>query len=214
MYVPKHFSVIDRTVMIQFMRDHDFATLVTAGADGPIGSHLLFEIEEAGDGGVSLNGHMARANAQHQSFETGREALVIFQGPHTYVSPEWYESPGVPTWNYQAVHAYGAPSIIEDRDAVYGMLKRLVHRHESREHPGGSYSLDALSPNLVEPMLKAIVAFHIPVTRIEASFKLSQNKTRIDHDRVVLELRRRGDAESRSVADAMERRAEGDARRA
>ena len=122
---------------------------------------------------------MARANPQWQDFaklaDGGGEALVIFQGPHAYVSPNWY-GPGaaVPTWNYVAVHAYGPPQIMDDPARVRALLDRLVRVQETDSQT--PWSMASQEDEYIERMMRGIVAFEIPVTRLEAKAKLSQNK--------------------------------------
>ncbi|HEY9548738.1 MAG TPA: FMN-binding negative transcriptional regulator, partial [Kiloniellaceae bacterium] len=129
----------------------------------------------------TLLAHMARANPQWRDFaalaEAGQEALVVFQGPHSYISPTWYGAgpPNVPTWNYVAVHAYGLPEIIEEPAAARALIERLVARQEAGLAP--PWSTAGLDEAYMAGMLRGLVAFRIPVTRLEAKAKLSQNKT-------------------------------------
>src|SRR5580658_2787659 len=119
MYVPASFQVDDPVRLADFIQRYGFATFVTFEGGSPFASHLpmLFR-PEAGPHGTLVS-HMARANPQWQHFAEGREALAIFHGPHSYISPAWYKTtPAVPTWNYAVVHAYGLPAIIEDHDRI------------------------------------------------------------------------------------------------
>ena len=136
MYVPENFAVADETVLHQFIGRYDFALLVTAAGGVPTASHLPILLETESSGAV-LKGHMARANPQWQEFPSIDEALVIFQGPHAYVSPSWYASaPMVPTWNYTAVHAYGKPALIDDAANQF----RIAFRHPAQREEGGLYA--------------------------------------------------------------------------
>ena len=127
MYIPKLFREEDISTLHQLMQAYSFATLVTQHDGAPYASHLPLTLcPEAGPFGT-LMGHMARANPQWRDFEVDgeQEVLVIFQGPHTYVSPSWYAvQPSVPTWNYAAVHAYGMPRLIEDEAELYEALQQ------------------------------------------------------------------------------------------
>ncbi|HSR71788.1 MAG TPA: FMN-binding negative transcriptional regulator, partial [Kiloniellales bacterium] len=131
MYVPEVFALRDSEAIAAVLRDHGFAVLVTPGEAAPTASHLPFLFDPArGDHGV-LRAHMARANPQWRALERlqaeGGEALVVFQGPHAYVSPRWYgDGPAVPTWNYLAVHVYGRPRLIEEPAALRALLADLV----------------------------------------------------------------------------------------
>jgi transcriptional regulator len=153
---------------------------VTATDGPPQASHLPFLLDQDRGPKGTLLAHMARANPQWREFrrltERGGEALVAFQGPHAYVSPTWY-GPGeaVPTWNYVAVHAYGTPRVIDDPPEVRGLLERLVRQQESGfEAP---WSLERAEEAYITRMLRGIVAFQIPIARLEAKAKLNQNRT-------------------------------------
>jgi transcriptional regulator len=201
MYVPENFAVADETVLHQFIGRYDFALLVTAAGGVPTASHLPILLETESSGAV-LKGHMARANPQWQEFPSIDEALVIFQGPHAYVSPSWYASaPMVPTWNYTAVHAYGKPALIDDAAAARDHLARLADRHEKdRETP---WSLDGVPADFIANMQQAIVAFEIPIDRLEGKFKLSQNRKAVDRDGARRALADSGDADAMAVAALM-----------
>lgn len=181
MYVPEAFRLTDRARMAEVMRAYDFALLVTAPEGRAQASHLpfLYEPGEGRDG--TLYAHMARANPQWRDFaalaESGGEALVVFQGPHSYISPTWYasEQPNVPTWNYVAVHAYGLPQVIEEPAAARALIERLAAVQEAGLTP--PWSTAGLPDTFMAGMLRGLVAFRIPVTRLEAKAKLSQNKT-------------------------------------
>lgn len=181
MYVPEAFRLDDRALVAEVIGAYDFALLVTAPGGRAQASHLpfLYDPEDGPEG--TLLAHMARANPQWRDFaalaEAGQEALVVFQGPHSYISPAWYGAgpPNVPTWNYVAVHAYGLPEVIEAPDAARAVIERLVATHEAGLTP--PWSTAGLSETYMAGMLRGLVAFRIPVTRLEAKAKLSQNKT-------------------------------------
>ncbi len=156
------------------------------------------EVIEEGER-LLVNGHMSRANPQWRTFEKNDEILVIFQGPHTYISPTWYNHVNVPTWNYQAVHLSGRVRIIEDRDVAYGLLKNLIDRHESEGH----YTLESLPKDFVDKEIRGIVAFQIEVTQIAANYKLSQNRNDEDYHNIITRLEKRKDELSHAVAAAM-----------
>lgn len=198
MYIPKLYREVDRTKILEFIQQNDFATLVTYDGKKPIASHLLMGIVEEGET-LFINGHMSRANPHWKTFENNPEALVIFQGPHTYISPTWYNHVNVPTWNYQSVHVYGKPRVITDYDEAYELLNRLVNQYESNS----PYQLESLPKDFVEKEIKGIVAFQIEVTRIEANYKLSQNRKDEDYANIVTQLEKRTDDLSHGVAEAM-----------
>ncbi len=200
MYTPKLYREEDRTKIIEFLRQNEFATLVTHDGEKPTASHLLTEVFEAGEQ-IIVNGHMSRANPMWKTFATSNEVLLIFQGAHTYISPTWYNHVNVPTWNYQAVHLYGKPRIIENHEEAYQILKRLIDRHEVASH----YKMETLPQDFVEKEIKGIVAFQIEATRIEANYKLSQNRNDEDYQNIVANLEAREDEMSHGVAEAMRR---------
>ena len=213
MYIPKAFREDDIDILHAFMREYSFATLVTQQNGELLASHLPFLLDaERGTlsgGQVSygtLIAHMARANPQWRNFTETQEALAIFQGPHTYISPFWYEddvAQSVPTWNYAVVHAYGTPHLIEDTTALYTILQALVQKHESHfEKPW------TLQPpgDFMQNKMRAIVGFQIPITRLEGKYKLNQNRSVNDQVRVVAALEGNADPPSAEVAELMSKR--------
>jgi len=209
MYVPKSFVEDDPGRVNEFLRRHPFGTLVTCNGHAPVASHLLMLLQEAPATPPTLVGHLARANPQWKTFSPGTEALAIFQGAHTYVSAAWYSVPSAPTWNYSSVHVYGTPEIVSDRGELHDLLRALVDSQEADTQEAQRYRLESLSQELRESMMDAIVGFRIPITRVEAASKLSQNRGRDDHARIVQKLKERPDADSHSVAREMEQRGPG-----
>jgi len=203
MYVPGHFRETDQAKIDAFIRQHDFATLVSWDGARPVASHLLLELERVADGTTWLQGHMSRANPQWRTFDDGREVLAIFSGPHTYVSAAWYGQANVPTWNYLAAHVYGVPELITSSGDLKAMLRRLVDKHEAAGGATPVYRMEALPDGYVDKELRGVVGFRIRVTRMEASFKLSQNRTEQDYDTVIAGLEKRGDENSVAIARAM-----------
>ncbi len=204
MYVPKHFAVDDPAKLCALMREFSFATVVSHDGTAPFASHLPILLSGEGSDQMTLSGHMARANPQWHHFKTGAEVLVIFQGPHGYISPSWYESKElVPTWNYVSVHAYGRPSLIEDAERLHGLVNTTVAEYEgSRAQPWRDELPDELRINF----LKAIVGFEIPISRMEGKFKLGQNREAKDIRGAISGLRNSGDPSDAELADWMERK--------
>jgi transcriptional regulator len=200
MYTPKLYREEDRSKILQFMRENEFVTLVCFDGQRPVASHLLVEVIEEGQR-LLVNGHMSRANPLWKTFEHQPEVLVIFQGPHTYISPTWYNHVNVPTWNYQAVHVYGRPRLVTEHDEAYHLLKRLIERHEKSGH----YRMESLPPDFVEKEIRGIMAFQVEVTGIEANYKLSQNRNDEDYWNIVSQLAQREDELSHGVAEAMKK---------
>lgn len=201
MHTPKLYREEDRTRILEFIRQNEFVIVVCHDGQRPVASHLLVEVVEEGEK-LYVNGHMSRANPMWRSFESSQEILVIFQGPHTYISPTWYNHVNVPTWNYQAVHLYGMPHLITEYEEAYRLLKRLVERHEQDGH----YKLDSLPQDFVEKEIRGIVAFQLEVSRIEANYKLSQNRNDEDYWNIVSQLEQRPDEASYGVAEAMKKK--------
>lgn len=179
MYIPSSFRIEDRAQLHAFIRENSFATVVSQGEDGaPFASHLPLLLREGDDGGAVLVGHMARANPQWRQFSSEGEILAIFHGPHGYISPSWYASEQVvPTWNYAAVHAYGVPRLVESGERLTEIVDETVAEYESGfEQP---WKAD-LPKEFRENLLKAIVGFEMPITRLEGKFKLGQNRPEAD----------------------------------
>jgi transcriptional regulator len=198
MYIHKLNREENREKILEFLRQNGFATLVALDGERPVASHLLMEIVEDGEN-LFVNGHMSKANSLWKILEKNAEVLVIFQGPHTYISPTWYNHVNVPTWNYQSVHIYGKPRVITEHREVYGLLKRLIERHEGNSH----YRLETLPQDFVEKEMRGIVAFQIQVTRIDANYKLSQNRDDENYRRIMSHLEGRTDEASHEIAEAM-----------
>jgi transcriptional regulator len=204
-YLPKHFHEADPAVLADVIERNSFATLVTHGADGLIASHLpfMYRCDEGAHG--TLLCHLARPNPQVADLLAGSEALVVFAGPHGYVSPSWYEKkPAVPTWNYVAVHAYGTPRAIEDSAALIRLVGELAELHEGgRKAP---WRLSDEPADYAAGMVRGIIGFAIPIARLEGKFKLSQNRSAVDRRLVVAALRDENDPGASAVAALMESR--------
>jgi transcriptional regulator len=194
MYTPSFNRVEDRPAINAFIHAHGFATLITSDDGKIITSHLPVLLDEKGN---ALRSHMARANNQWKQFATGHEVLCIFHGPHAYISPSWYEQQHtVPTWNYAVVHVYGKPALVDDAE-----LKRIVFDTTAKfESPMPTPWTIPLSEQEITAMLKAIVGFKIDITRVEGKFKLGQNRSREDQDKMLCNLQNAPDAESRALA--------------
>ena len=200
MYISKLYREENREKILEFLSQNEFVTVVTYDGEKPVASHLLVEVVEVGEK-LFVNGHMSKANSLWKTFERNQEILMIFQGPHTYISPTWYNHVNVPTWNYQSVHVYGKPRLITDHEEAYSLLKRLIDRHEGDHH----YRLETLPQDFVEKEMKGILAFQVEATRLEANYKLSQNRNDEDYWNIVSQLDKREDELSHGVAEAMKR---------
>ncbi len=203
MYVPKHFEVTDTAWCHALMRAQSFALMITADDTGaPFATHLPILVDERRGPLGTLRGHVARANPHWRHLAAGRPTLVVFSGAHAYVSPSWYAThPAVPTWNYVAVHASGTGALVEDAEQVRALLADLVHVYES---PGPeAWSFEALPADYVAGMQRGIVAFEIPIARLEGKAKLSQNRDAVDRGRTREALAASDDPVARAVAALM-----------
>jgi transcriptional regulator len=202
MYTPPHYREADLTTLREFIQRYNFGLLVSLGPEGLEATHLPMLLEvDRGLQGV-LVGHMARANRQWEALEGAQEVLAVFSGPHAYVSPTWYVSPpGVPTWNYAAVHVYGRARLVQSQEELHEALVRLVAAHEQpRPKP---WSSKDVSPDYYQGRLKGIVGFEIEITRMQGKKKLSQNRSLEDQAAVARALEEQGDEQGREVARLM-----------
>ncbi|MCF5653635.1 FMN-binding negative transcriptional regulator [Pseudomonas poae] len=183
MYTPRAFAVDDLPELQQWIRHTRLAQLVTFGEQGLLASHLplLLNSDESPNG--TLYGHLAKANPQWRELQNGAEALVIFAGADAYISPSFYPAKTehgkvVPTWNYQAVHAYGTAEVFSDAARLLGVVTALTDRHEARrEQP---WQVSDAPADYIDGMLKAIVGFALPIERLIGKRKLSQNRSPAD----------------------------------
>jgi transcriptional regulator len=201
MYLPPEFAVADPALLHQLMERFSFAMLVSVEGGLPLVTHLPLLLDGAAGEHGRLLGHVARANKQWKAFDGRTEALAVFRGDHGYVSPSWYEThPSVPTWNYLVVHAHGAPRLIEDDAGKRQVLRQLVAKYEGGfESP---WPMDLPEPYF-QSMLAQIVAFEMPITRLEGKFKLNQNRPGADQERVVERLAASADPADQALARAM-----------
>jgi transcriptional regulator len=199
-YIPEFNRQEDRATILAFMRANPFAILVS-NVDGiPFATHLPLLIEEAGDQ-IVVQGHMAKANAHWKSMKETEESLIIFHGPHAYISPSLYENrESVPTWNYAAVHVYGEPTLFTDEESLSATLNRMIDTFESSYMAQWS----ELSEQYQSRMMKHIVGFNIEVKRLEGKFKLSQNRTKGEQARVIQSLNQSKDSNISGVAQLMQ----------
>jgi transcriptional regulator len=195
LYVPTHFRLEERTRLVDFMREHAFATLISGGDAGLHVSHVPLIVDLDGEA-IRLRGHVARANAQWESLEAAREVTAIFHGPHAYVSPTWYVAhPSVPTWNYAVVHAHGKARLTDEAE-LHEIVSELSAKYEAANAP--PWKLSEQPAAYVSSMLSMIVGFEIEVARVEGKFKLSQNRP-VEIPRVADRLDASGETELASL---------------
>ncbi len=207
MYIPHANRIEETETMLTFMRQYSFATLVSVSEGSPFASHLPLTIVNESvnervneDDQVVLYGHFAKVNPHWRVHQQPSEVLVIFNGPHAYISPSQYDAQqSVPTWNYVAVHAYGQLRLLDPGEATLAVLEQLIAAHES------SYQQqwESLPDTYKRSMLNGIVAFAINVTRLEGKSKLSQNKSVVDQTNVAKWLLGHDDPTEREVGRLM-----------
>ncbi|MFS0689923.1 FMN-binding negative transcriptional regulator [Sporosarcina sp. 179-K 8C2 HS] len=202
MYIPKYFKVTDVNEILSFVQENSFGTIVTTKKGKPVATHLPFGFTKHEED-LYITGHMAYGNPQWRTFEETDDVLVMFQGPHAYISSSWYSHENVPTWNYQAVHMYGKASI-QTREELIKDLTAMLEKYEGiRENP---VLWETLSPKFLESELKGIVGFKIKVEEIQAAYKLSQNRNETDYHNIIEQLRNEGNPQSKQLAERMEKR--------
>lgn len=201
MYIPSVFAVDKTATLMALIEAYDFATLVSSTRDGLVASHLPFLLARDRGPKGTLLAHVARANP-HGAVLDNTNVLVIFNGPHGYVSPSWYhQHPAVPTWNYAAVHVYGRARLIADDAQLRDLLNRLSERHEDgRANP---WHMNSLPETYLARMIKGIIGFEIEIERLEGKLKLSQNRDAADRRTVISALAESQSAEDRALADFM-----------
>lgn len=201
MYIPKRFKVNDEKEIWSFLKKHTFATLVTTDKGRPVATHIPVMVNREGEE-IVVSGHLAYGNRQWRTLNEEQESLIIFQGPHSYISSSWYEEQQVPTWNYQSVHVYGNVSL-QTQEELIADLKTLLHVYEHhRQHP---VLWETLSPELLERELKGIVGFKLIVTDIQAAYKLSQNRNDKDYANIITQLHQETSPEAHQVAQEMKK---------
>lgn len=189
MYIPEHFEVTDREEIFSFIEVNAFGQLISLVDERFFSTHLPFLVSEDRS---KLVCHLAKQNPQWETID-GQEVLVTFQGPHDYISPQWYRSPGVPTWNYQAVHVYGICEPFHDPGKLKNIVDTLTEKYEATfKNPW--------VPTYREQMLQAIVGVEIEITDIQCQYKLNQNRSKKDQINVTEQLDALG---SKQLSQAM-----------
>lgn len=204
MFIHSVFRENDEATIVDFIREHPFAAVVSIDGGRPIATHIPVEITKNSDGQFVLEGHVASANPQWKTLEETDEVLTIISGSHAYISPRWYDEPHstVPTWSYMLVHVYGKARLITDPAELVEHLVRLVERYENKT----GYDLTRVPAATMEKLTRGVVGFKISVSRFEAAFKLNQSRNRQSYESIISELEKQPDDNSRRIAEAMRRR--------
>ncbi len=200
MYVNPHFAERELPVLHDTIEAVRFGLLVLC-ADGPQAAHIPFVLHRDEGPCGTLVAHVARNDPLARHIDATTEALAIFSGPRAYISPRWYPSGGVPTYNYVAVHARGRPRPLTDRDAVLVHLAELVDAHEQQF--SSPWLLTSAAHGHVEELLPHLIAFTLPIQAIQGKLKLSQNRAAEDRESVIRGLRGQEGCDDRAIAEAM-----------
>ena len=197
MYTPKYFRNEDQHAIKDFIRQNGFGILISATNGNLLATHIPLELSAEG---TKLSGHISKGNPQGKDLPAAGEVLVVFSGPHTYISSSWYDHDNVPTWNYIAVHVYGTIRLIEGEE-LFHSLAQLIDKYE--KNSADPVTVEKLTPAYMQQAMKGVTGFEINITRIEATQKLSQNRDRKNYTNIIHELDKRGDNDSTAIADAM-----------
>ncbi|MEO6730135.1 MAG: FMN-binding negative transcriptional regulator [Ferruginibacter sp.] len=203
MYKFPYFTEEDTEKVIAFMNENSFAVITGFGEQYPVATHIPLAVEIKEDGKIFLSGHLMKKTDHHIAYEKNENVLVIFNGPHTYVSASWYSNPQVAsTWNYLTVHAKGKIKFTDD-EGTYEAIKSITNKYEGTETVA---AFDKIPKEYVMKMIKAIVGFSIEVESFDNVFKLSQNHTEENQHSIATHLQARGDEHSMAIAYEMEKR--------
>jgi transcriptional regulator len=201
MYIPEFNRVRDHADTVSFVQANPFAILVSASDTGPFATHIPILARDVHQHLV-LHGHMAKANPHWKLLQGVQESLAIFHGPHAYISPSLYENrDSVPTWNYAAVHVYGKARVISEPEQLREEVREIIHAFD----PAYFAQWSGLSDKFRYGMLKQIVGFEMVATRIEAKFKISQNRTKKDQAAVIASLGQSTDSAVTGIAQLMQK---------
>lgn len=203
MYIPNAFEITDEAVIEEFIKANNFATVVTQGSEYPIATHIPVELEINPENRKVLWGHISKANKQTEILCSSPNVLVIFLSPiHHYISSSWYGHPNASTWNYMSVHISGKLTVMKERKTVVESLRRLTDKYEKEQlHP---ICFDSLHKSVYR-QISGITPFEIEIHKIEAAFKLSQNRNNEDFSNIIRQLRLKNTPQALWMADCMEK---------
>ena len=203
MYNLPHYTEKDQSKVIEFMKGHPFAMLIGCADDRPAATQIPMLFDER-EGKMILLGHMMRKQDHQLAFEKNSQVLVVFTGPHTYVSASLYTDPHQgSTWNYMSVHARGTLRFLDQQGLENALRKLTLHYEKNNLHSPTVF--DNLSEDYRSKMMKSIVAFEIEVDSMEPVFKLSQNRDKESYGHIIGHLEKQeGDAQK--IADEMKKR--------
>jgi transcriptional regulator len=202
-YLPKYFEETRVAVLHDLVKSHPFAPLVAVGPSGLIVNHIPFLLDPTRGEFGTLRAHVARANPVWQQISTTSESVVIFQGPHAYISPTWYPSKhehgkAVPTWGYAVVHAHGVPSVVEDGAWLLDLVTELSAVHESSQ--ALPWQVSDAPKEYIDRLVERIVGIEIPIARLVGKWKVDQPRSQADKLGAVAGLTSRNTDDARAVA--------------
>lgn len=201
MYTPSSFKEENPDILFDLIEEHNFGIIFSQHEDQPEATHLPFLVHREKGKHGTLIAHFAKANKHWKKLDESKDVLVVFQGPHSYISPAWYVNRAeVPTWNYATVHVFGKPKVIEDISELNKMVKQLTHFHENQENTG--WKLDEVPEKDYNTDLKAIVGLKIVISKMEGKFKFNQNKTDKDQKSVIAKM---DDSGRKDIIEIMKR---------
>lgn len=200
MYTPYSFQERDRDKVLDFIEAYNFGVLFSEHEGEPDATHLPFYLDRENE---TLVAHFAKANKHWERLNPDKPVLVVFQGPHAYITPHWYEEKQtVPTWNYAAVHIKGKPETIHNEEDLRELVDLLTHHHEAAEDSEWDYES---AHSRRDQLLKAIVGIKISITDIQAAFKFNQNRSKADQKGVIEGLMSKDSVDHNEVASIMKR---------
>lgn len=198
MYIPNFFQIDDFKEIEQFVKSNSFGMIITEKHGKPLATHLPLILQKKGND-YYISGHIAKGNPQWKTLNGNSNVLIIYQGPHAYVSSSWYEKENVPTWNYQAIHLYGEATVLREQETMDDLKTLLAKYEQYRENP-------VLWDNLAEStqmQAKAIIGFKVKINKVEAAYKMSQNRNEQDYNNIIKKLEDEHNSSSNAVADVM-----------
>jgi len=202
MHIPRRYEEKDKATVLQFIKENSFGILVSVKDGLPVGTHIPLALETNAAGEDILMGHISKGNEQKYTLTDGAKVLVIFPGPHAYISPRWYTKMNVPTWNYISVHVYGTLKIVEGK-ALEAALSRLIDKYE--QHLPEPVTLKEIPEKDFRDDLRGIIGFEIRIEDMQAAYKLSQNRDEQSYHQVIGQLEQ-GDEAAKGVASEMKER--------
>jgi transcriptional regulator len=202
MFIPNFFKNVDLKDVREFISQNSFGIIISQVKGKMWGTHIPLYLKEKADGNFKLEGHISKGNPQGKFINFDQEVLVIFNGPHTYISSSWYDHLNVPTWNYVAVHVYGKLRTLNFEE-THDHLVRLVDKYEKdSEKP---VRVEDMPTDFVKKQISGLLAFEISMDEIEAAYKLSQNRDEKNHNEIVHQLETRDQGDDMKVAEYMKK---------